>query len=75
MAGSVVSESVATGEVVSALTDCKVKTIDPATKVTSTTESKVKALILVFISCFSPPNSKKRVNYKLLNDFSRLEPN
>jgi hypothetical protein len=41
MAESVVSESVATGEVVSALTDCKVKTIDPATKATSTMKVKL----------------------------------
>ena len=69
------SESVATGEVVSALTDCKVKIIDPATKATRTTESKAKALVFEFISCFSPPYSKKWVSDKLLNDFSRLDPN
>jgi len=66
----VVSESVATGEVVSAFTDCKVKIIDPATKATSTTESKAKVLVFVFISFFSPPKFKKRVNDRLLNDFS-----
>jgi hypothetical protein len=75
MAERVVSESVATGEVVSALTDCKVKIIDPATKATNMTESKAKALVFVFISCVSPPNSKKRVDDKLLNDFSRLDHN
>jgi hypothetical protein len=75
MAEGVVSESVATGEVMSALTDCKVKIIDPATKATSTTESKANALVFEFISYFSPPNSKKWVSDKLLNDFSRLDPN
>lgn len=56
-----VSESVATEAVVSAFTvDYMAKINDPATTATTMTESKAKALVFVFISCYVTSQSSKK---------------